>query len=55
MFETDERKEIACVFNNIQIYCGRRPWVAVADTKTSQEGKRTILTVKSLILAQDER
>ena len=48
LFETDERKEIACV---TYLIIDR-----VGDTKTSQEGKkRTILTMKSLILAQDER
>ena len=44
--ETDEKEEIACV-GRILGYAG--------DTKTSQEGKKAILTMKSLILAQDER
>ena len=44
--ETDEKREIACV--------GLMLWYKI-DTKTSQKVKRTILTMKSLILAQDER
>ena len=45
--ETDEKKEIACVTYSIIDRMG--------DTKTSQEGRKAILTMKSLILAQDER
>ena len=46
-FETDEKTEIACVRHPVETGCGHED--------ESKGKKRTILTMKSLILAQDER
>ena len=47
-FETDEKIEIACVGSHTYRGMGR-------TRRRVKKGKRTILTMKSLILAQDER